>query len=128
MLLALHQDIARSVDVVRYFGSLGDPPTVIGRSSETNSLVRHLGHLIRRRNDFWAETRTIAPGAFLVSKLKISLPEIAVPAPDRETSSESRRARAKEVLVELLKAARIVPDSSLFASSYIEHSIEKPPR
>jgi hypothetical protein len=123
MLLALHQDIAGPIDVVRYFGSIGDPPTVMGRSNDTNSLVRHLGHLIRRNNDFWAETRTLPAGQFLASKLKISLPEIPVRAPDRESASESRRQRARAFLERLLAQARIVADPTIFATSYVEYTI-----
>jgi hypothetical protein len=114
VLIALHPSISESVRAIRYFGSQGDPPTVTGGGTNTDSLVRHLCHLVRMRNDFHAELRTLPPDTFLYSKLKISFPEIAVAAPDRENSTPTERVRAHELLTELLTQARIVPDETLF--------------
>lgn len=81
VLVGLHPSITQSVRAVRYFGSQGDPPNVTGGGTNTDSLVRHLCHHVRLRNDFYGEERGLPPDTFLHSKLKVSFPEIGVAAP-----------------------------------------------
>lgn len=114
LIIGLHPSISQSVRAVRYFGSQGDPPTISGGGSETLSLVRHLCHLVRKRNDFHAEQRSLAPDTFLFSKLKVSFPEIAVAAPDPDMATSSEKIESRELLRQLLAQARIVDDPSIY--------------
>ena len=114
LLVALHPSITHAVRAVRYFGSQGDPPTISGGGSETLSLVRHLCHLVRLRNDFHAEQRALPPDTFLFSKLKISFPEIGVAAPDPDMATLTEKAEAGDLLHTLLAQAKIVDDQSLY--------------
>jgi hypothetical protein len=114
LLIALHPSITQSVRAVRYFGTQGDPPTISGGGSETLSLVRHLCHLVRLRNDFHAEQRSLPPDTFLFSKLKISFPEIAVATPDPDMATNEEKGDSHDLLRELLAQAKIIDDPSLY--------------
>lgn len=114
VLVALHPSITHSVRAVRYFGSQGDPPNVTGGGTNTDSLVRHLCHHVRLRNDFHGEERSLPPDTFLHSKLKVSFPEIGVAAPDPDMATPNDRSEARELLRELLERAMIVDDPSLY--------------
>jgi hypothetical protein len=114
LLIGLHPSITQSVRAVRYFGSQGDPPTISGGGSDTLSLVRHLCHLVRLRNDFHAEQRSLPPDTFLFSKLKISFPEIAVAAPDPDMATSSEKLESRELLGKLLEQAKIIDDPTLY--------------
>jgi hypothetical protein len=114
LLIGLHPSISQTVHAVRYFGSQGDPPNVTGGGRNTDSLVRHLCHHVRLRNDFHGEERTLPPDTFLYSKLKVSFPEIGVLAPDPDMATPTEKAQARELLRELLAMAKIVDDESLY--------------
>jgi len=114
LLIGLHPSITAPVRAVRYFGSQGDPPNVTGGGRNTDSLVRHLCHHVRLRNDFHGEERTLPPDTFLYSKLKISFPEIGVAAPDPDMATPTEKAASRELVRELLVQAKIVDDPSLY--------------